>query len=312
MMTPDSTILITGGHGLVGHALRDFLTQKGYHKIFSPTRQECDLKDFGSVKHYFQQVRPDFVFHLAAAVYGIMGNMKNKGSSFFDNVMINTHVIEASRLIGVKKVTAMGTGAAYPYPSPGLPLKEEMIWFGRPHGAEDSYGQAKRAMLAQLEAYQESDGLKSAFVISGNLYGPHDKFDIEWGHVTPALVRKFYEAKKNNQKVVVWGNGSARRDFLYSKDVALALFLIMQNLEGAVNMGSGQVYAIRDLVNILAKHTQMEAKLEWDETKPNGQDYRAYDLTKLFSTGFKPQYSFESAVCETYDWFDKNNLVARR
>ena len=311
MMNINSRILITGGYGLVGEALREFLIDKGFKNLLTPRRAECELRDFQAVKSYFEQHQPEYVFHLAAAVYGIMGNMQNKGSSFFDNVMINTHVVEASRLFKIKKITAMGTGAAYPYPSPGLPLKEDMIWQGRPHGAEDSYGQAKRAMLAQLEAYRESDGLNFSFVISGNLYGPHDKFDIHWGHVTPALVRKFFEAKRDHQKVSVWGNGSAKRDFLYAKDVALALFNIMNSVEGPVNMASGEVHSIRELVDALAEHTGMTTQVEWDETKPNGQDYRAYDLTKLFSTGFKPMHSFKQAICETYDWYAAHAATAR-
>lgn len=312
VMQLNSKILITGGNGLVGRALRDELAKLGYQQVFTPTSQEYNLCDFSQTRTLFESIQPDYVFHLAAAVYGIWGNMQNKAKSFLDNTLMNTHVVEMAHRQKVKKIVAMGTGAMYPYPSPGLPLKEEMIWSGRPHGAEDSYGQAKRAMLAQLEAYHENYGTCYALVVSGNLFGPHDKFDIEFGHVTPALIRKFYEAKLQNTPVTVWGDGSARRDFLFSKDVARALMAIMEQVEGSVNMGSGQVFPIRRIVEILAAHTGLENKIIWDSSKPNGQDYRAYDLSKLQATGFKPLYSFEDSIRATYDWYAAHARDARK
>lgn len=312
MKDRNSKILITGGHGLVGQALKSALAREGYIHVLAPTRKDCNLCDFQATKALFEALRPDYVFHLAAAVYGIMGNMQNKARSFLDNVLMNTHVVELSHRVGVEKIVAMGTGAMYPYPSPGLPLKEDMVWSGRPHGAEDSYGQAKRAMLAQLEAYQENYGTNYALVISGNLFGPHDKFDIEQGHVTPALIRKFYEAKMSGGKVSIWGNGSAQRDFLFSKDVASALITIMRHIQGPVNMGSGQVFAIRDIVDILAQHTGLTDRVVWDATKPNGQDYRAYDLSQLKAAGFSPAHDFKDALIETYEWYAENAFFARK
>jgi len=179
-----------------------------------PARDDCDLLNFQETCAYIKRIRPEFVFHLAGEVYGIMGNMKNKAVSFLHNILINTHVVEASHQSGVRKIVSMGTGAVYPYPSPGLPLKETMIFLGSPHGAEDSYAQAKRAMLAQHLAYKESYNMDYAFVVSANIYGPHDRFNKESGHVTPSLSRKFYEASQNDEAIVVWGDGSAKRDFI--------------------------------------------------------------------------------------------------
>jgi len=311
-MKEDATILITGGHGLVGTALKNKLLATGYTDVVAPSSKECDLTDFQATKELFKKTKPDYVFHLAAAVFGIMGNMKQKGISFLNNTLINTYVIEASREANVKKIVAMGTGCVYPYPPPSLPLSEEVIWAGPPHPSEDSYAHSKRAMLAQLNSYKESYGLDSAFVISGNLYGPYDKFDPEYGHVTPALVRKFYEAKRDNTPVSVWGNGSAIRDFLYVDDVATALLSIMDHLEGPINMGSGILNSIRDIVDILAMHTNMVDQVTWDANKPNGQEYRAYNLDKLFSTGFKATVSLEQGVRMTYDWYAKHANIARK
>jgi GDP-L-fucose synthase len=270
------------------------------------------LTDLAATKKLFQEERPEFVFHAAAQVYGIMGNMRNKGLSFFKNILINTHVIEAARLVAVKKIVAMGSGCVYPYPSPGLPLREEMVWMGIPHDSENSYAHAKRAMLAQLNAYRENYGLEFAFVISGNLYGPNDKFDSVYGHVTPALVRKFHEAKQVDGRVSVWGDGSARRDFLYSQDVGEALLRIMDGGSSTINMGSGVVSSIKQIVDILSDYTGMGDRVDWDPSKPNGQDYREYNLSKLKALGFTPRFSIESGIRATYDWYAANAAMSRK
>jgi GDP-L-fucose synthase len=311
-MHPDARIVITGGTGLVGTALTTLLRQHGFRHVVAPGSAECNLLDWLEARRFFLEHRPDYVFHLAARVYGIMGNMRNKGSSYLDNVLINTHAVEAARLAGVRKIVAMGSGCVYPYPSPGVPLTEDMVWFGPPHASEDSYAHAKRAMLAQLIAYHEQYELPYAFVISGNLYGPHDKFDPEFGHVTPSLVRKFHEAKLSGGDVNVWGHGTARRDFTYADDCANALFHIMQSVQGAVNLGSGWVHAIREIVDGLAAITGLADRVVWDTAKPDGQDHRAYDLSKLFATGFRPQVSLAEGLRRTYEWYAAEAATARR
>lgn len=311
-MEKNSRILITGGNGLVGYALRKVLEEQGYTKIFTPKSKEYNLTNMEQTLKMFAEIKPDYVFHNAARVYGIMGNMENKGLSYLDNVLINTNTIEACRIFEVKKIVAMGSGCVYPYPSPGLPLKEDMMWMGMPHDSEDSYAISKRAMSMQLKAYKESYDTKSAFVISGNLYGPHDKFDEEFGHVTPALISKFYRAKENGDDIVVWGDGSAQRDFLFSYDVAQALINIMLHIEGPVNMGSGNVIKIKDIVDTLAEITNLQDKIKWDATKPNGQDYRAYDLTKLKSTGFEAKYDLKKGLEIAWEWFCENQDLIRK
>ena len=239
-------------------------------------------------------------------------NMCNKSLSFYDNAMININVVHGAYLAGTKKITVMGTGCIYPYPSPGLPLQEDMIFSGRPHESENSYAQAKRAMLAMCEAYKESHDLDWAYVISCNLFGSNDKFDTEFGHVVPSLVKKFYEAKHGGGKVLVWGDGSAQRDFLYVKDAARAALAIMKNIQGSCNMGSGIIYSIKQIVETLAKITDMEDAVDWDPTKPNGQDFRSYDLSRLNSIGFKPKWSIEEGLKETWDWYCGQRRVTLR
>lgn len=302
-MKKNDKILITGAKGLVGSALIEHLKHEGYQNIIEVGRQECDLVNPVATLGFFEATRPDYVFHAAARVYGIMGNMKNKALSFYDNVMINTNVVDAAQKVGVRKITVMGTGAVYPFPSPGLPLREEMIFLGVPHPAEDSYGHAKRAMLAMLKAYEESYGLEWAYVVSCNLFGPRDKFDTEFGHVVPSLIKKFYDAKKKGEKVIVWGDGSAQRDFMYVKDTARIGLAIMESLNGASNIGSGIVYRIRDIVEMIADITGMTDNVVWDAEKPNGQDYRAYDLTKINSIDFQCEYSIRQGLEETWGWY---------
>ena len=311
-MKSSDKILITGAAGLVGSALCNVLKAAGYTNIIAMGREHCDLADYAKTIDFIVNEQPDYVFHLAAKVYGIMGNMENKGKSYLDNTLINLGVVEGARQAQVKKIVCMGSGCVYPYPSPGLPLTEDMVWQGKPHDSEDSYAHSKRGMLAQLNAYAEEYGMQSAFVICGNLYGPRDKFDANWGHVIPSLISKFHAAAKNGTPVSVWGNGSAQRDFTYSEDAARALLAIMLNITGPVNLGSGNVYSIREIVETLASITHMEDKVVWDASKPNGQDYRAYDLQKLQSTGFKPTVSLRAGLEATYAWYTEHVDSARR
>lgn len=307
-MRYNDKILITGGKGLVGSALAEHLLSLGFHNVSAIGRNDCDLSDTLSTRTYFEAHRPDYVFHSAARVYGIMGNIKNKALSFLDNVMINTNVVDAAHRVGVKKITVMGTGAVYPYPSPDLPLREDMIFMGEPHAAEDSYAHAKRAMLAMLRAYEESHNMEWAYIVSCNLFGPRDKFDTEYGHVVPSLVKKFHDAKRLGKKVEVWGDGSAMRDFMYVKDTARAAFEIMHHLNGPVNIGSGTVFSIREIVEKIAEINKMKDDIVWDETKPNGQDYRAYDLTKLKSLNFQCKYSISQGLEETISWYNAQQV----
>ncbi len=306
-----SKILVTGSKGLVGSALVDELRRQGYMNLSLPTRQECDLTDYQSVKSFFLSERPEIVFHSAAAVYGIGGNMKNPARIFFDNVLMNSHVIDATHLCGAKKIIAMGTVAAYAEPRT-QPVKEEDIWEGPPHNSESSYGHAKRAMLAQLLAYQQNYGLDFAYIISTNLYGQNDKFNTSFGHVIPSLICKFYEAKKNNTDVVIWGDGTAARDFLYSRDMARALVLIMTRFSGAINIASGKKCNIREVVDLLTDYFDMSGKVQWNTQMPNGRKFYELDLAKQRNIGFEPLYSFKEGLVETLEWFSntyEQNLV---
>jgi GDP-L-fucose synthase len=307
---PASRILITGGTGLVGRALSRALAEEGLVNLVSVGSRDCDLRDSGAVSRLMANAAPDYVFHLAARVHGIGGNTRYKSDILVDNVLINTNVVEYARRAGVKKIVAMGSGCVYPELKGQEELFENQVWIGPPHPSEDSYAHSKRLMLAQLDAAKEQYGLSSAFVISGNLYGPHDSFNIEEGHVIPSLVAKFHAAKRNGTSVKVWGSGVAIRDFTYADDTARALVSILRNVEGAVNMGSGMRHPIRDIVDTL--HALTGVPIEWDATKPDGQLVRFYNLDRLKSTGFVARVELSDGIRSTYEWYDQNWESARK
>lgn len=303
-------VLITGGTGLVGRALSRALADEGFDNVVSVGSRDCDLRDSVAVSKLMSQSNPDYVFHLAARVHGIGGNTRYKSDILFDNVLINTNVVEYSRRAGVKKIVAMGSGCVYPELKGQEELFENQVWIGPPHSSEDSYAHSKRLMLAQLDAAKEQYGLSSAFVISGNLYGLHDSFNVEEGHVIPSLVAKFHAAKRNGTPVRIWGSGVAIRDFTYADDTARALVAILRNLEGAVNMGSGMRHPIRDIVDTL--HALTGVPIEWDATKPDGQLVRFYNLDRLMSTGFAARVALSDGIRSTYEWYERNWEVARK
>lgn len=306
---PTSRILITGSTGLIGRALSRTLADEGFINVVSIGSRDCDLRDSNAVSSLITEIAPDYVFHLAARVHGIGGNARYKSDILVDNTLINTNVVEYSRRAGVKKIVAMGSGCVYPELKGQEELFEHQVWIGPPHPSEDSYAHSKRLMLAQLDAAREQYGLSSAFVISGNLYGPHDNFNIEEGHVIPSLVAKFFDANRKGKAVRVWGSGVAVRDFSYCDDAASALIAILCGIEGAINLGSGLRHPIRDIVDTL--HTLTEVPVEWDTDKPDGQLRRYYNLDKLKNIGFKARTSLDEGIRRTYEWYAANWQTAR-
>jgi GDP-L-fucose synthase len=305
-----ATVLITGGTGLVGKALQRVLADDGFTDVVAIGSRDCDLRDSGAVAEFMKRARPDYVFHLAARVYGLGGNALYKSDVLVDNVLINTNVVEQARRAGVKKIVAMGSGCVYPELKGHEELFEQQVWLGPPHPSEDSYGHSKRLMMAQLDAARQQYGLSSAFAISGNLYGPDDGFNIEEGHVVPSLVAKFFAAARENRPVQVWGSGVAIRDFSFSEDAARGLVAILTELEGPVNLGSGMRHPIRDIVETLRELTGVP--VEWQSNKPDGQLVRYYNLDKLRSLGFTAKTTLRDGVQRTYRWYEQNWQTARK
>lgn len=272
---------------------------------------DVDFRDPVATYKLFDEVRPTLVFHLAARVYGIMGNLTNKAQAYLENIRINTNVIDAAHLAGASKIVAMGSAAIYS-DSVQLPMRETDIWTGEPHSSESAYAHAKRAMYAQLMAYYEQYGLDYAYCVSTNLYGPHDRFSESWGHVIPSLISKFHRAATTGTDVTVWGTGMASRDFLYGSDAAAALQLVAEKHTGPINIASGTTHTVAEVASILKSVSNLESDIIWDTTKPDGQQNRMYDIRALTGLGFSPEYDIERGLTETYEWFDKNVDTVRR
>ena len=307
-------VLVTGSGGVLGTALIAELRARGCGSIMALRRQHCDLLDRSAALRFFGEYRPTLVFHLAAWVAGVQGNMDNAGRAFYENALINLNVIEATRLCGARKIIAAGTTATYS-DEVSLPMREADIWQGRPHGSEEAYGHAKRAMLAQLEAYRKQYGLNYAYMVCSNLYGENDRFDERCGHVVPALISRFERATRERaDSIVIWGDGSPTRDFVYARDAARAFAAAADPAaQGAYNLATGESVSIRQLVDTLAAVFGFDGRVEWDTSRPNGQMRRAYDVSRIRGDlGWAPEVPLGEGLGRTARWFRDRGDDARR
>jgi GDP-L-fucose synthase len=304
MELKDKTVLVTGGAGFLGSFVVEELKKKAPKKIIIPRSKEQDLRKYENCLQVTKNV--DVVIHLAAHVGGIGLNQKLPGTLFYNNAIMGIQLIEACRINNVKKVVVAGTICAYPKFTP-VPFKEEDLWNGYPEETNAPYGEAKRALLVQLQAYRKEFGLNGIFLLPVNLYGPKDNFNPDSSHVIPALIRKFYEAKKNNQnEVVVWGDGSASREFLYVQDAAEGIILATEKYDepDPINLGNGREIKISELVNMIAQMMKFQGKIVYDTSKPNGQPRRCLNVEKAKQKfGFIAKTSFEDGLKRTIDWF---------
>lgn len=303
-MKKNDPIIVTGAFGLAGSAVCEHLRSHLYTCVIPLGRKDLDLRDAAEVQSKFSLIKPKYVFHAAATVYGIGGNLKNQAKSIYDNTLINTNVIHACHTTGVEKLTVMGTNAIYPETA-FVPYREKDIFNGRPHYAEAGYGHAKRHMLAMLEAYRTSFDMKYVYLVSGNLYGPRDRFDINNGHVLPSLIAKFSEAKDSGDQVVVWGDGRPARDFLYSADLAeIVRIVLTDETTGPINTGHGRLTTIFEVVAALCELSGVPlSDVVFDEKQPNGRMRCCADLSRLHALGFKPAFDLRQGLKLTWDWY---------
>ena len=299
-------ICVTGGAGFLGSYVLAKLRERGAKDIFIPRIEEYDLVQPEVVKRMIVDARPDIVIHLAANVGGIGANRARPAEFFFDNLMMGAQLIHEAWKMGVEKFVAIGTVCAYPKFTT-VPFREEELWSGYPEETNAPYGLAKKMMLVQSQAYRQQYGFNSIFLIPVNLYGPRDNFNLETSHVIPALIRKCLEAQdRGDAEVVVWGDGTPTREFLYAGDAAEGIVLAAEryNASEPVNLGSGQEISIKDLAETIAKLTNFDGQLVWDTTKPNGQPRRALDISRaeeLF--GFRAEMPFEEGLRQTIEWY---------
>jgi GDP-L-fucose synthase len=302
-------ILVTGGGGFVGSHLVERLRARG-EDPFVARRADYDLTTWTGAAQLYEDARPELVFHLAAEVGGIGANRANPGRYWYANLMMGAHVLELARVHGVAKLVVAGTVCSYPKFTP-VPFSEDELWNGYPEETNAPYGVAKKTILVGAQAYREQYGLRSAFLLPANLYGPRDNFDLETSHVIPALIRKMLAG---DEEIVLWGDGSPTREFLYVEDLVEALLLAAERYDGGepVNVGTGVETSIRDLAETIADVTGFEGRIEWDTTMPNGQPRRSLDASRareLF--GFEARTALRDGLERTVAWYRSAELALR-
>ena len=299
-------VCVTGGAGFLGSYVTAKLRERGAKEIFIPRIEDYDLVRPEDIKRMLDDSRPDVIIHLAAHVGGIGANREHPAEFFYDNLMMGVQLIHQSWLRGIEKFVALGTVCAYPKFTP-VPFKEDDIWDGYPEETNAPYGLAKKMLLVQSQAYREQYGFNSIFLLPVNLYGPRDNFDPRSSHVIPALIRKCLEAQDNGvEEIVVWGDGSPTREFLYVEDAAEGILLATEKYDGSdpVNLGSGREISIKDLALLIARLTGFQGRMVFDTSKPNGQPRRALDTTRAEQYfGFRAGTDFEQGLQKTIDWY---------
>lgn len=308
-------VVVTGGAGFLGSFVVEKLQERGCREIIVPRSREYDLRNRDAIVKLYEVTRPHIVIHLAAVVGGIGANRRNPGRFFYDNAIMGIQLMEYARQFGVEKFVAIGTVCSYPKVTP-VPFKEDDLWNGYPEETNAPYGLAKKMMLVQAQAYRAQYGFNAIYLIPVNLYGPRDNFDLETSHVIPAIIRKCVEAKESGRdEIVLWGDGSPTREFLYVEDAAEGIILATERYNGEfpINLGTGEEISIRDLAALIARETGFKGRFVWDTTKPNGQPRRCLDTTRakeLF--GFQAKYRLREGIAKTVVWFEENRESLRQ
>jgi GDP-L-fucose synthase len=305
----DQTIVVTGGAGFLGFHVVERLRARGVQRIIVPRSRDVDLTDARATGKLFDAVRPDIVIHLAARVGGIDANRRHPGTFFHDNMTMGLNVLEQARRVGISKVVVAGSICAYPKFTP-VPFREDDLWNGYPEETNAPYGIAKKALLVMAQAYRSEFGSNFVVVFPVNLYGPRDNFDLHDSHVVPAMVRKFVDADvARAASVVLWGDGTPTREFLYVDDAAEGIVLATEQYDGAdpVNLGAGFEISMRDLANKIKDAVQYNGAIEWDVSRPNGQPRRMLDVSRAKETfGFSARTSFDEGLQKTITWYRHN------
>ena len=304
-MKKGSRIFVAGHKGLVGSSIVRRLKTEGYTNIWTADRSEVDLTNQKEVNKWFKAHEPKYVINAAAKVGGIIGNQNHKAEMIYQNLMIESNLIEAAYRNGCKKYLFLGSSCIYPK-EPQLPITEDQLMTGKLEPTNDAYAVAKIAGIYLCKFYRQQYGFDAISVMPCNLYGPGDNYHPENSHVLPGLIRRFHEAKINESPTVTcWGDGTPLREFLYTDDLADACVFLMNNYseEDPINVGSGSEISIKTLAETIEKTVGYEGKIEWDTSKPNGTMRKVMDVSKIKSLGWSPQVPFESGVTVSYGDF---------
>ena len=305
----DRRVCVTGGAGFLGRNIVHKLQQRSAKEIFVPLIEEYDLTQPGDIQRMLDRSHPDVIIHLAAQVGGIGANRARPAEFFYNNLVMGVMLMHQAWLSGVAKFVAIGTICAYPKFTP-VPFREEDLWNGYPEETNAPYGLAKKMLLVQAQAYRQQYGYNAIFLLPVNLYGPADNFNPASSHVIPALIRKCIEAQEAGlDEIVVWGDGSPTREFLYVEDAAEGILLASERFDDSqpVNLGSGNEISIKDLLEKIVRLTGYTGRVVWDTNMPNGQPRRGLDTSRAEQFfGFKAQISFEDGLRRTVDWYRQN------
>jgi GDP-L-fucose synthase len=301
-------ILVTGGGGFLGSHLVERLSARGDDVVIA-RRNDYDLTRYDDTERLFEDARPELVFHLAAEVGGIGANRENPGRYWYANLMMGAHVLELARLHDVAKLVVAGTVCAYPKFTP-VPFSEDALWDGYPEETNAPYGVAKKSVLVGAQAYREQYGTNAIFLLPANLYGPRDNFHPTNAHVIADLIRKMHESA---EEIVLWGDGSPTREFLFVEDAAEAFVLAAERYDGEepVNIGAGKEISIRELAELIAELTRFTGEITWDDSMPNGQPRRQLDASRaerLF--GFRARTSLRDGLTRTVAWYRASRATA--
>lgn len=304
----EERIVVTGGEGFLGrHVLKEMRNQGvESSKLLIPRMEEYDLTKDSDVQRMYDDMQPSVIVHLAAEVGGIGANRENPGRFFYSNALMGIHLIEHARIRMIKKFVQIGTICAYPRDTP-VPFREEHLWDGYPEETNAPYGIAKKALLVMLQAYRSQYGLNGIYLLPVNLYGPWDNFDLSRGHVIPALIRKFTEARESGaQEVVLWGTGEASREFLFVEDAAQGIVMATERYEDSdpINLGVGVEITIMELAGKVKAMTGFDGRIVWDPGQPNGQPRRSLDTSRaLAEFGFRARTGIDEGLKRTIEWY---------
>lgn len=305
MLTSKSRVLVTGHRGLVGSAIVRRLESAGFENVLKADRTATDLRDSRAVDAWFDEHRPEFVFHVAGKVGGILANSTQPADFLYDNLMMHATVLRAAWQTGVEKLLYLGSSCIYPRDCP-QPIREDYLLTGPLEKTNDAYAIAKISGLMSCDAYRRQYGCHFISAMPTNLYGPHDNFHPEHSHVLPALIRRFHEAKQRGQnEVAIWGSGTPRREFLHVDDLADACVFVMERYDepGPINIGTGEDVTIRELAETIRDVVHPDARLVFDATKPDGTPRKLLDVSRLHALGWKHRTTFHRGVESTYQWF---------
>jgi GDP-L-fucose synthase len=311
-MEKESKIYVAGYKGLVGSAIRRKLQEKGYTNLLLSDIGDFDLQQQAEVEAFFERERPEYTFLAAARVGGILANKTYPAEFIYSNLSIEVNVIHTAYKYGVKKLLFLGSSCIYPREAP-QPMKEDSLLTSPLEPTNEAYAIAKIAGLKMCRYYNQQYGTNFISVMPTNLYGPNDNYNLETSHVLPALIRKFHEAKINNELFVeLWGTGSPRREFMFVDDLADAVVFLIKNCDykdigEIINIGVGKDITIKELAEMIKSIVGFEGELKWDTGKPDGTPQKLLDVSRLNALGWKARYSLKEGIHKTYEAFLKEH-----